>query len=85
MTFLWQLWGVPNRFFRISNRPLSDCVRTKLGLRGKNLAFFFACTKEIANLSSQPRLCFFFVFAKFKSGLLDLFEVQDSGFEGSQI
>jgi len=29
MTFLWQLWGVPNRFFRICNTPLSNCVRTK--------------------------------------------------------
>jgi len=53
------------------NRPLSNCVRTEEGSRGweDRFGFFFVCTKEVANLSSQPRLCSF-VFAKFKSGLL---------------
>ena len=72
--------------FRICNRPLSNCVRTKEQSWGweDKFAFFIVCTKEIANLYSQPRLCSF-VCAKLKSGLLDLFEVQDSRFEGSQM
>ena len=47
------------------------CVRTKERSRGREdkFAFFFVCTKEIENLTSQPRLCSF-VFAKFESGLL---------------
>ena len=45
----------------------TNCVRTKV--EEDKFAFFFVCTKEIANLSSQPRLGSF-VFAKFESGLL---------------
>ena len=45
----------------ICNWPLSNCVKrktTKSRLRGK-FAFFFVCTKDIANLSSLPQICSF--------------------------
>ena len=54
-----------------ANRSLSNCVRTEEQSRSweDKFAFFFVCTKEIANLFSQPQLCSL-VFAQFESGLL---------------